>query len=1067
MSPMNEDTLVQQTTADYLKDSLRWDDSVLAWNHEDFGPDSLLGRKDDTQVVLTRYLRKALIKLNPGLEDEAYDEAVKKIEEFSASASLLQVNKEKYEMFTDRVEVQVRDEDGKLVKKRLRVFDFDNPDNNHFLAVRELWIRGPIYRKRADIVGFVNGLPLIFIECKNINRSLESAYRENISDYKDTIPHAFHHNAVILLGNGNGALIGTVTSPFEYFDEWKRLREEDPGVVDMETLLKGVCHKKNFMDIFENFIVFDTQSKEEVKIVARNHQFLGVNSAIEAVKNRTSNLGKLGVFWHTQRTGKSYSMVFFSKKVHRKISGDYTFLICTDREDLDKQIYKTFAGCGLVDNDKTKCRASSGQDLKNLLNQHKQFVFSLIHKFNQDVDSDDPYNTSENIIVITDEAHRSQYGRLARNMRDALPNAAFIGFTGTPLMKEDEITKRIFGDYVSVYDFQRAREDNVTVKLIFDPRGKKLKVARDDINELIADKIEELEIDDIDVQQRLEQAIRSEYVTFTAEERLRDIAKDFVEHYSTNYETGKAMLVCIDKITCVRMYNLIEQFWLEKIENLKEELASEDNEGDKVEIRQKIKWMEETVKAVVVSEEQGEVEKFRKWDLDIQPHRKIVRDGFEVHGAERIDVETAFKDDDHPFRVAIVCAMWLTGFDVPSLSTLYLDKPMKAHTLMQAISRPNTKHKDKVNGLVVDYCNILKSFREALATYAGQSGDGGKIVKEVDPVKPQEELLEDLKESLGLVMSLLSDDENLIKKIMETTGFERNRAILDAKEEINTSDSTRKRFEITAREFFRKYKACLTVKGVNEYRTPHDAIKIVYNSLDEDKKAADISHIIRELHKVVSKSIQPEYESDHEDAKPYDISGINFERLKQEFQKAPGKKTIVQNLRDAIEKRLERMIRENPTRINFQSHYEEMIEKYNKEKDRLVIEQTFEELLSFVNSLDEEEQRNVREGLDVETQTLFDLLKKEPLAPKEIKKLKEVAQELLTALKAEKLKENWREKSATRDSVKTAIYDFLYSDETGLPESYAEDEIEEKANVIFQHIFQFYPTKDHIYGSAG
>jgi len=641
MNLYTEDTLVQQTTTEYLEQQLGWE-SVYAYNTEDFGPDSLLGRNSDREVVLTRYLRAALVKLNPDLPEAAYDEAVRQL-----------------------------DEKGERVRRRLRVIDFDHPEENHLLCVRELWVRGDLYRRRADIVGFVNGLPLLFMELKNIHRDIRIAYERNLNDYKDTVPHLFHHNAFVVLANGVDARIGSVFSRFEHFQEWKRLAEEDPGVVDMETLLKGICDKRNFIDLLENFILFDDSGSETKKIIARNHQFLGVNRAIEAVKDRKNRQGKLGVFWHTQGAGKSYSMVFFTRKVHRKLGGNFTFLILTDREDLDTQIHKTFAGCGVVDNDRDPCRAASGEHLNELLTQHKAYVFSLIQKFNKKVEPEQSYSNRDDIIVITDEAHRTQYGVLALNMRNALPNASYIGFTGTPLFKDDEITRRVFGEYISTYDFQRAVEDGATVPLYYDTRGDKLGVAVGDLNERIAEKLEALEIENIDVEQRLEQELKRDYHIITAQNRLDQIARDFVQHYSNAWESGKAMLVCIDKITCVRMYNLISRYWEERITELEAELDKADDEQEEAYRRRQINWMRETRMAVVVSEEQGEVEKFRKWGLDITPHRRLIKKGMELpeslrtrpqfRNLQRMELDDAFKEEEHPFRIAIVCAMWLAG----------------------------------------------------------------------------------------------------------------------------------------------------------------------------------------------------------------------------------------------------------------------------------------------------------------------------------------------------------------------------------------------------------------------
>jgi type I restriction enzyme R subunit len=1065
--PYTEDTLVQQITADYLQQQLGWE-SVYAYNNEDFGPDSLLGRTSDREVVLTRTLREKLVELNPDLPDEAYDDAVRQITATVASQTLTATNREKHDLVRNGVQVTFRNNKDERVRERLRVFDYTTPANNHFLCVRELWVQGDLYRRRADIVGFVNGLPLLFIELKNIHRNLKIAFEQNFSDYRDTIPHLFHHNAIVMFGNGVQAKIGSITSKWEHFHEWKRLTEQEPGVVEMETLLKGVCDKQNFMDLVENFILFDESSGEPKKILARNHQFLGVNLAIEAVHERKERKGKLGVFWHTQGAGKSYSIVMFTHKVHRKLGGNFTFLILTDRDDLDTQIYKTFAGCGVVDHDRDPCRASSGEHLSRLLGEHKSHVFSLIQKFNKDVDPNEGYTQRDDIIVVTDEAHRSQYGTLALNMHNALPNANFIGFTGTPLFKDDEITGRVFGGYVSTYDFQRAVEDKATVPLYYDARGDKLGVAIGDLNERIAAKLEELETDDIDVQQRLERELKRDYHIITADKRLDQIARDFVKHYSTAWETGKAMLVCIDKVTCVRMHRLIEFYWHDRIRHQESAVDSIVDEEEEHLARQQIQWMKETRMAVVISEEQGELKKFMQWNLDITPHRRLIKDGMDLPNSmrkqprfcnmQRMTIDDAFKEEDHPFRIAIVCAMWLTGFDVPSLSTLYLDKPLKAHTLMQAIARANRINEGKNNGLIVDYCGILKHLRKALATFAGTppDGQGGKI----DPTRPDEELLADLIETISFVQAFLDERSASLDNVIYKTGFERNAAIEACKNAVNENDETRKRFEIMCREVFKKFKACINVKGVNTHRDDRDAINIVYKSLQQDREQADITDIICQLHQVVDDAIETNVDRLNEEHKPYDISKIDFDRLKREFERRPRKNTTVQNLRHAVEQRLQLLLKQNPLRTDFQRHYEDIVTEYNSEKDQVTIEQTFEALLKLVQELDDEESRAVCEGLDEESLAIFDLLKKKNLSASDIKRIKAIAVGLLQELKAEKLRvDQWCDKEATRDAVQVTIRDFLWSDKTGLPvKSYTEDDVNTKSEEVFRHVYRVYPT---------
>lgn len=473
--------------------------------------------------------------------------------------------------------------------------------------------------------------------------------------------------------------------------------------------------------------------------------------------------------------------------------------------------------------------------------------------------------------------------------------------------------------------------------------------------------------------------------------------------------------------------------------------------------------MQDTRIAVVVSEEQGEIDRFRKWKLDITPHRKLIKEGFELPDGKRITLDSAFKKEDHPFRIAIVCAMWMTGFDVPSLSTLYLDKPLKAHTLMQAIARANRVHEGKNNGLIVDYCGILKNLRQALATFAGRSdsGHGGETGDGTrDPAMPEDELLAELQEAIGLVRVFLSERGASLDNIIAKTGFERNAAILAAKEAANENDETRKRFEVMCREVFRKFKACINIKGINAHRKEYDAVNVVYKSLQEDREKADITEIILKLHQVVDGAIETKSDQAEVSERLFDISQIDFDRLRREFSRIRMKRTTVQNLKQAVEKRLHRLMMQNPLRTDFQRHYEEIVAEYNREKDRVTIERTFEELLKFISELNQEESRAIREGLDEESLAMFDILKKPNLAEGDIKKIKQVASELLITLKAEKLKvDHWRDKESTRDAVRIFIRDFLWSDDTGLPiQSYTEDEVKGKSEDAFRHVYWAYPT---------
>ncbi len=464
----SENILVQKSAGNVLRDKLAWE-VVLAYNQEELGENGTLGRKSYREIVLTRYLRRALFDNNDWMTEVYCDSAIKTLLAYTISATLMQTNEEKYYMLRDGIPVQYKNRNGVAELRFAKVFNFDEPEKNHFLAVKEMKIHGELYRRRTDIVGFVNGIPLLFVELKKQNVDVNAAYDGNYRDYLDTIPQLFRFNAVLMLSNGLEAKVGTMGSPFEFFHEWKRLKEDEAGAVDLETMLLGICNKRNFMDLFENFILFDHSGGKTAKIFARNHQYLGVNEAVESYKARKLKDGKLGVFWHTQGSGKSYSMVFLAQKIRRKFAGSPTFVILTDREELNKQISDTFEACGCLSGSAKHYMPSSGEKLYNMLQGNPSFIFTLIQKFNDSKHA--PIIPDHDIIILSDEAHRSQNGIFSDNMCRLLPTASRIGFTGTPLFKYDNITERTFGSYVSIYDFKRAVDDGATVPLYYENRS--------------------------------------------------------------------------------------------------------------------------------------------------------------------------------------------------------------------------------------------------------------------------------------------------------------------------------------------------------------------------------------------------------------------------------------------------------------------------------------------------------------------------------------------------------------------------------------------------------------------
>lgn len=1124
----SEDRLVQQTFAEHLEHKLGWD-SIYAWNQETFGPEGTLGRKDTREAVLARDLRAALARLNPALPEGAIDQALRALTVFDVSRSLVQHNRDFYRLLRGGVPVEYRDAQGRRRQARARVLDFDTPANNRFLAVRELKLTGlrtPHYNRRADLVCFVNGLPLVFIELKAVYKNIRTGFDGNLADYMDeqVIAHAFHHNAFVIVSNGDRARYGSVTSQWEHFNEWKRLYEADTGSVEAERLLNGMLAHDRLLDLVENFILFDESKPGATrKVVARNHQVLGVNGALESVRRQEAikaelpdgqrlthrvvelplerkapekrrgrdegkwheaaelpppdyvpkgpvdiierahpDLGRLGVFWHTQGSGKSYSMAFFTEKVRRKVPGNFTFLLMTDRQDLDGQIYATFVGCGIAG--KEAPRAASGDDLERVLKENHAYVFSLIHKFNKDVKPDQPYSERDDIIVVSDEAHRTQAGRLARNMRLALPNAAFIGFTGTPLFKQDELTRRIFGNYVSRYDFKRSEEDGATVKLVYENRGEKLGVARTDLNDRIAEQIEQAELDP-DQAALLDKLLGKDYEVITADERLDRIAADFVEHCATRWQSGKVMLVCIDKITCARMYQRILTRWRDKAEQVRateqakrgeaagvaeaETQAAVLAEADR--LKAQADWLDETLVQIIISEAQNEVADFKQWGFDIIPHRALIKQGFETVGGERIDVDRAFKNPEHPFRVAIVCAMWLTGFDVECLSTLYLDKPMKAHTLMQAIARANRVYPGKDFGLIVDYNGMLKSLREALAQYALGDDDSG----EEDIVAPIEERVQALIEAIEATEAHLRRLGFDPAALIGSTGFARIALLKDAVEAVYTSDEIKRRFELLAREVFSRFKALLMEPSAVAFAERHDNIEAIYKKLTERRDTADVTGLLKELHRIVNEAIRTQAPGDDQaDGLTFDLSQINMEKLRDEFAKKVRRKaTAVQDIREIVEAKLAAMLAKNPTRMDYQQKYEDIVAAYNSDKDRVSIEETFRRLTELVAELDAEQDRAVEEGLSEDELALFDLLKKEQLDKTEREKIKQASRELLAAIQTRlnELDRFW-EKEQTKADIEVFILDEIH---TRLPSPpFSRDEKRAVAEAVYGHVWQ-------------
>ncbi|MCS0317292.1 type I restriction endonuclease subunit R [Vibrio diabolicus] len=1068
----SEDGLVERASQEVLE-QLGWDVKT-AWHNESFSvkddrSDGLLGRANKSEVILQRYLKKALIELNPGLPNTAYQNAIDFIIQTEADKSLGALNKQKHELLTKGVQVSYQDDKGKLQKKRLKMFNFNQPKKNHFLAVRQFEVVGKLYNRRPDIVGFVNGIPLVFFELKAHHTDLRNAFEDNLTDYKDTIPEVLHSNAFIILSNGTDSRVGTVTSPYKFFLEWKRIEENEKGEVSLDTMLRGTCDKTRLLDLFENFLLFDGEGDDVVKIMAKNHQFIGVNKVVEQAKNIEDLKGKLGVFWHTQGSGKSYSMVFICQKILRKFGKSYTFLIVVDRTELENQLYDTFSGCNAIPTKLPKdgIRAKSRKHLRELLGENHRYVFTLIHKFAIDKKKETEYpliTDRDNIIVISDEAHRTQGGTYAQNMRfKAIPNASFLGCTGTPLIdNEVELTKQIFGGYVSVYDFKRAMDDGATLPLRYLNRGEKLDIENPDLDHRMAEIINNEDLD-TDQVAKLRREFARDYPILTSDDRLDKIAKDLVWHFNDRGYQGKAMFVALDKPTALRMYELVMQYWPQYVEELKQRISVETDQQEELTLKKHLHRVEETEVCVVVSSEQNEVKKFKELQLDIEPHRKKM--------VER-DLETEFKDEDNPFRLAIVCAMWITGFDAPCVSTVYLDKPIQGHTLMQTIARANRVYDDeKENGLIVDYGNVYTQLEKAYSVYGGPSnptvpgGNSGVTVEPGNPVEKLEEMAEELAAAILAVSNFLVEvDFNLNDLVQAETAMARLSALGKAANAVCLNETTRTQFEVAARDVFRKYKALYPEDVVKPFVSEFNAIEAIYNQLNQKVKSADISAVMRKLQQEVSMSVSTRANTVSDDDY-VDLSSLDFDKLKQAFAKSSQKNAVVFDLQEAIEKQLEQMVRQNPIRLEFYEKYKTIIAEYNAGKDIQAVQKAFDDLNDFMeNELNPEQERAMREGLDEESLAVFDLLKKPSLTFDEEKAVKKVAVETLKILKAEKLKiERWRESTQVKSQVRTMITDSL---QHLPPKSYLDEELPDIELLVYQHVYSNYQGAGHsTYGS--
>jgi len=1030
----NEDTLVEKPGLDLLVE--------LGWTHADLfneepGPSNPTGRLSFRELALPVPLRSALRKLNPSLTNEALKQAEITLTNDRTAMLPVAANREVYKLMRDGIPVQVRLPDGSIKDERVAVSDWANPATNDFFVASQFWIESSLYRRRPDAVGFVNGLPLLLIEWKDLTQPVQEAYEANLRDYRDTIPRLFDFNGFTLLSNGLEALMGASHAPFDSFAPWKRLEEDGPESVALETMLRATCEPSRFLDLIESFLLFEDARGGLRKIVAKYHQVLGVNRAIEAVDQIGENRGRLGVFWHTQGSGKSLSMVMFAEKVLRRLGGNWTFVVITDRQELDEQIAGTFAAVGALTKLVKDCQARSRVHLRELLAGQERYVFSLIHKFSTaDREPMPVLSERADIIVITDEAHRSQYDQLAANMRRALPNAAFIGFTGTPLIAgQEERTREVFGDYVSVYNFAQSIADGATVPLYYEARKPELQLAAEELKDDLDALLDEAALDE-EQEKKLQQTFGKQYHLITRNDRLDEIATDLVRHFSARGYLGKAMFVAIDKATAVRMHDKVRKAWAAELASREKQLAKAPEEA-RGSLGERLDWMRSVDMAVVVSQGQNEIDDLKQKGLDILPHRERML---------KEDLETKFKDPDDPLRLVFVCAMWITGFDVPTCSTIYLDKPMKNHTLMQTIARANRRAPGKTAGVIVDYVGVFQNLQKALAIYAAKGSD-------TTPIRGKDELVAELEKVLVEARAFCAATGVDVDAIFSAQKLARLTLISQAVEALVAPDERRRAFFRVAGAAARAYKALLPDERAAPYLKPVATLHVLAEATRGKLGPVDISAVSAKIEALLDEKIEgvaitaPIIEGDEAGGR-VDLSAIDFGKLAQMFASRP--RTAAERLRSDAEAKAHDMAARNPTRIHLVEKLEKLVEEYNL--GTLGVEAFFEALKALVATMEEEERRAAREGLSEDELAVFDLLTKPKpklTKPQEVA-VKKVARELLEKLEDQLAVAEWQTKQQTRAAVQSTIRFTLNE----LPEEpYPEPVWNEKVDAVWAFIF--------------
>jgi type I restriction enzyme R subunit len=965
----------------------------------DIAPDALFAERSSYgDVILLKRLREALERINPKVPAEAIEEAIRKVRQ-TESPSLVENNRRIHRFLTDGVAVEYRREDlpgqaGRIVHDTVWLFDFEEPENNDWVAVNQFTVEGDRRTRRPDIVVFVNGLPLAVIELKNLadeNAAIRDAYNQ-LQTYKNDIPSLFHYNELLVISDGIEARAGTLTAGWERFMPWRTIEGDKvapKGSLEMEVLLRGIFEKRRFLDLVRNFIVFEDNGSSVEKKVAGYHQFHAVNKALECTLKAASPDGdrRVGVVWHTQGSGKSLTMAFYAGKViqHPAMSNP-TLVVITDRNDLDDQLFGTFLACRELLRQAPE-QAESREDLMARLQRSSGgVIFTTIQKFlPQNKEEGYPaLSDRRNIVVIADEAHRSHYGFIegfARHMHDALPNASFIGFTATPLELDDKSTRAVFGDYIHIYDIQRAVEDGATVRIYYEGRLAKLELDEAERPKIDPEFEEVTEGEEETVKRNLMSKWSRMEAMVGTEKRIHLIAQDIVEHFAKRLEAmeGKAMIVCMSRRICVDLYKALVK--------LRPEWHHEDDDKG-------------AIKVVMTGSASDPIE----WQAHVRNKQR------------REALARRFKDPDDPLRIVIVRDMWLTGFDVPCLHTMYVDKPMQRHGLMQAIARVNRVFKDKPGGLVVDYLGLATQLQKAVSDYTESGGKG-------EPVIEQEKAVAKMLEWYEICAAMMHGFDY----IRYRTGSPRERtAIIPAAcEHVLQQEDGKKRFMDAVSKLSKAFALSVPHEKAIAIRDDVGFFQAVRAALAKTtptggKSPEELDTAVRQI---VSKAVASNEVVDifsTAGLKKPDISILSDEFL-SEVRDLPHKNLAIETLRKLLSDEIKSRSRKNLVQNRlFSEMLEETIRKYQNRA--LQAAEVIQELIELAKEMRTAHQRGEKLGLSEEELAFYDALETNDSAVQVLgdETLKRIALELLDTVR-KNTTIDWTVKESVRAKMRAMV----------------------------------------------